>query len=261
MSGCGQGTQALGWPGGGCAVTGVDPSAALLGRFASAAAADGLSVELLEGRIEDLDTLFGGRRFDLVCAHGVLMYLADRRAAITQLARHVAGADGRLSFTVRNGHTLAMRPGLRGDWAGAIEAFDGTTYIDELGVDAHADRLEAITDDLSLRRHGAHRVVRCVDLQRCNHGRHRSRPRVPSSGHSSTPRTSQAAATPTAGWLRRLHVVAGRAVAAERSNPLELNPAPAVSTAPNEASRVRCHTSRSSACSCSRCSRAAATCR
>ena len=147
--GCGQGTQALRLARRGCAVTGVDPSAVLLGRFASAAAADGLAVELVEGRIEDLDTLLGERRFDLVCAHGVLMYIADRRAAITLLARRVARADGRLSFTVRNGHALAMRPGLRGDWAGAIEAFDGSTYINELGVDARADRLEDITDDLS----------------------------------------------------------------------------------------------------------------
>ena len=37
-------------------------------------------------------------------------------------------------------------------------------------------------------------------------------------------------------WMAsQLHVVAGRALTAERSNPLELNPAPAVSTAPNEA--------------------------
>ena len=46
--GYGQGTQALRLVRRGCAVTGVDPSAALLGRFGSDAAAEGLSVELVE---------------------------------------------------------------------------------------------------------------------------------------------------------------------------------------------------------------------
>jgi hypothetical protein len=39
--------------------------------------------------------------------------------------------------------------GPRGGWAGRIEAFDGSTYLNELGIDARADRLEDITDDLS----------------------------------------------------------------------------------------------------------------
>jgi S-adenosylmethionine-dependent methyltransferase len=46
--------------------------------------------------------------------------------------------------TFRNGHALAMRPGLRGDWAGALTAFDSTAYVNELGLAARADR----TDDI-----------------------------------------------------------------------------------------------------------------
>jgi len=45
-----------------------------------------------------------------------------------------------VSLTFRNGHALAMRPGLRGDWAGALAAFDATTYVNELGLPARAHR-------------------------------------------------------------------------------------------------------------------------
>jgi 2-polyprenyl-3-methyl-5-hydroxy-6-metoxy-1,4-benzoquinol methylase len=87
--GCGQGTQALGLAQQGCVVTGVDPSTSLLDRFASDASAASVSVELIEGRLEDLDALLGERQFDLVCAHGLLMYVDDRTAAIGQLARRI----------------------------------------------------------------------------------------------------------------------------------------------------------------------------
>ena len=114
MSGCGQGTQALRLARRGVCRHGRRPfPAALLGRFASACPPQtGAPWSSSKAASKTSTRCFGGRRFDLVCAHGVLMYLADRRAAITQLARRVAGADGRLSFTVRNGHAL-------GDAAGA----------------------------------------------------------------------------------------------------------------------------------------------
>src|SRR5580658_3887128 len=146
--GCGQGTQALRLARLGCQVTGVDRSPDLLDRFASAAAATGVSVELLEGELEALDRAVGDRRFDLVCAHGVLMYLRDRRGAIGALASRL-GPGGHLSFTFRNGHALAMRPGLRRDWAGAISAFGTATYSNELGLVATAHRLEDIESDLA----------------------------------------------------------------------------------------------------------------
>lgn len=139
--GCGQGTQALKLAARGCRVTGVDPSPDLLGRFATAAAAAGVEVELIEGRIGDLADRLGDRRFDLVCAHGVLMYLDDRADTVAALAARVAG-HGRLSVTVRNAHALAMRPGLRRDWPAAIAAFETNRYVNELGVSATADRLE-----------------------------------------------------------------------------------------------------------------------
>ena len=147
--GCGQGTQALRLALHGCAVTGVDPSSDLLARFAASAAAADAPVELLEGTLDDLDALLGSRLFDVVCTHGVLMYLDDRPGALARLSDRVSGTSGRLSITVRNGHALAMRPGLRGDWQGAIEAFRSGTYVNEIGVQARADRIEEVRGDLA----------------------------------------------------------------------------------------------------------------
>jgi S-adenosylmethionine-dependent methyltransferase len=147
--GCGQGTQALRLAAAGCRVTGFDRSPDLLARFAADAEAAGLAVELIEGSADELDGAFGHRRFDLVCAHGVLMYLDDRAAAIARLAARLDGTRSRLSLTFRNGDGLALRPGFRRDWAGALAAFDTDVYINELGVTARADRREDVTRELT----------------------------------------------------------------------------------------------------------------
>jgi S-adenosylmethionine-dependent methyltransferase len=128
-------------------VTGVDPSVELRDACARNAAAESVSIELIAGRIEELDDILHGKTFDLVCAHGLLMYLDDRAAAIATLAHRVA-ADGKLSITFRNGHALAMRPAMRRNWSAALNAFDTATYVNELGVEATADRLEDVTADL-----------------------------------------------------------------------------------------------------------------
>lgn len=146
--GCGQGTQALRLASHGCHVTGVDPSPELLYCFASGASAAGLDAELIEGRIEDLDELLPQRRFDVVCAHGLLLYVPDRRSAIAALASRLA-PQGRLSITFRNGHALALRPGLRRDWVGALASFERRDYVNEIGVAATADRLEHVEQDLA----------------------------------------------------------------------------------------------------------------
>jgi len=145
--GCGQGTQALRLAAGGCHVTGVDPSEELLQICADRASARDLRVELLHGHIEALDRVLAGRRFDLVCCHGVMMYLDHRARALTSLAARLA-RGGHLSVTFRNGHALALRPGLRGDWAGALSAFESKEYVNELGLPATADRIEDIDSAL-----------------------------------------------------------------------------------------------------------------
>lgn len=141
--GCGQGTQGLRLMLRGCSVTGVEPSSVLLARFRSAASVAGANPELLQGKLGNLDAMIAGRTFDAVCAHGLLMYLDDAGRAIAQLATLVA-PDGVLSVTFKNAHGLAMRPALRQDWAAAVAAFSETRYLNELGVDARAHRLEEV---------------------------------------------------------------------------------------------------------------------
>ena len=91
--GCGQGTQAIHLARAGCTVTGVEPSGDLRELCAASAEAAGASIELLAGSLEELPTLVGDRRYDLVCAHGVLMYLPDRRGAIRLLPRRCGPVD------------------------------------------------------------------------------------------------------------------------------------------------------------------------
>jgi S-adenosylmethionine-dependent methyltransferase len=141
--GCGQGTQALALAARGIAVTGLDPSRDLLAVLEHDAAERGCAVETIPGGIDDLHDLLSGRLFDLACAHGVLMYLPDAPAALATLAGRVR-PGGRVSFTVRNGDALALRPALRGDWPAALAAFDATTYVNELGARALAHRLDEV---------------------------------------------------------------------------------------------------------------------
>lgn len=138
--GCGQGTQAIALAASGVRVTAVDPSPELLGELRRAAGEHGVVVDAVPGGIEDLDALFAGQVFDLVCTHGLLMYLPDGFAALEQLTRR-ARPGGLVSFTVRNGDALAYRPGLRGQWEAALAAFETTRYVNDLGADARADRL------------------------------------------------------------------------------------------------------------------------
>lgn len=143
--GCGQGTQAIRLARRGCTVVGVDPSAELLGRLAADAQDAGVHVVTHQGRIDDIPTMLGHRTFGVVCAHGLLMYLDDPDVALATLAARLA-PTGLLSITFRNGAALAFRPGMRRRWQDALDAFDAHTYVNELGIDAHAHRLE----DMSL---------------------------------------------------------------------------------------------------------------
>ncbi|HLI00994.1 MAG TPA: methyltransferase domain-containing protein, partial [Acidimicrobiales bacterium] len=75
--GCGQGTQAIRLARRGFHVTGVDLSAELLdvARAAAAAEPDAVQQRLTWRRGDLLHDPAGGHRYDVVCCHGVLMYL------------------------------------------------------------------------------------------------------------------------------------------------------------------------------------------
>lgn len=137
--GCGQGTQAIALARRGLAVTGIDPAPDLLDRMCADAQEQRVQVRALQGDLAGLAEVIGGERFDLVCAHGLLMYLDDAYAGLAALAAR-ATPGGLVSFTVRNGDALAYRPGIRGDFAAALAAFESVGYRNELGVDAYAHR-------------------------------------------------------------------------------------------------------------------------
>ncbi|MFI2348931.1 class I SAM-dependent methyltransferase [Streptomyces sp. NPDC019443] len=150
--GMGQGTQALRLARAGHTVTGLESDAEML-----RAARESLTTEpagirervrLIEGDGRDTGVHFLPGSFDVVLCHGVLMYVQEPDAMLAGLARMLA-PGGLLSLLVRNGDALAMRPGLAGDWSGALTAFDSGTYTNRLGLAVRADRLDALTATLA----------------------------------------------------------------------------------------------------------------
>jgi S-adenosylmethionine-dependent methyltransferase len=138
--GCGQGTQALRLARAGHQVTGIDSSAELLDRCRDALAAEradvAARVRLICGAGERAADLVPGP-FDAVLCHGVLMYLEDEGPMLAALTS-VAAPGAVLSLLVRNGMATAMRDGLRGNWTAALAAFDSASYVNRLGLPAHA---------------------------------------------------------------------------------------------------------------------------
>ncbi len=136
--GCGQGTQVLALARAGLDVTGVDPSPQLLAIAAEALAAEPPEVQsrvhLVEGGFPALPATVGDD-FDVVCCHGVVMYLPDLDLAVTELAR-VTRPGGVVSALSRNRAGIALRAGLTGDWQGAIDGIDARHYRNRLGVEA-----------------------------------------------------------------------------------------------------------------------------
>ncbi|GAA2506004.1 methyltransferase domain-containing protein [Actinocorallia cavernae] len=150
--GIGQGTQALRLARLGHQVTGVeqDPVMVAAAREALAREPEGIRerVRLVQGDGRDTGVHFLPGSFDLVLCHGVLMYVTEPDPLVAGLARMLA-PGGLLSLLVRNGDALAMRPGLAGDPAGALAAFDTTAYTNRLGLNVRADRLTALTATLA----------------------------------------------------------------------------------------------------------------
>lgn len=150
--GMGQGTQALRLARAGHKVTGLeqDPKMLAVAREALSAEPEGIRerVRLIEGDGQDTGVHFLPGSFDVVLCHGVLMYVEEPDPLLAGLARMLA-PGGLLSLLVRNGDALAMRPGLAGDWAGALPAFDTVAYTNRLGLNVRADRLSALTATLA----------------------------------------------------------------------------------------------------------------
>jgi S-adenosylmethionine-dependent methyltransferase len=158
--GCGQGTQAIRLARSGYDVTAVDLSEELLA-LARATVEAGPDAGALRLRFEradllDLPAAYQGR-FDVVCCHGVLMYLPSLAAGLQALV-HAAGPGGIISVVTRNRAAIAMRAGMSGDWRQALAGFDSKYYRNRLGIDGvRADEPEEV--GRSLTGAGAERVA------------------------------------------------------------------------------------------------------
>ncbi|MFD9909622.1 class I SAM-dependent methyltransferase [Streptomyces sp. NPDC059063] len=150
--GMGHGVQALRLARAGHEVTGVERDADGLAaaRAAVAAQPEGIRsrMRIVEGDGRDTGVHFLPGSFDVVLCHGVLMYVEEPDALLAGLGR-VLAPGGLLSLVVRNADAMAMRPGLRGDWAGALAAFGTDTYRDRFGTEVRAHRLDAVTGALA----------------------------------------------------------------------------------------------------------------
>jgi S-adenosylmethionine-dependent methyltransferase len=160
----GQGAQALRLARAGHQVTGLEQDATLIAaaRRALSGEPEGIRerMRIMEGDGRDTGVHFPPGSFDVVLCHGVLMYAEEPDPLLAGLAR-VLAQGGLLSLLVRNADALAMRPGLNGDWAGALAAFDATARLprartdadgeapDRPGPDVRADRLDALTATLA----------------------------------------------------------------------------------------------------------------
>lgn len=135
--GCGQGTQAIRLARIGYRVVGWDPAETLLADASAALWAEPVEVqERVLLRQGDLDTVATALddQFDVVCCHGVVMYLPSLDEAVARLAA-AARPGGLVSLLTRNRAGIAMRAGMAGDWHGAMRGFDARRYTNRLGID------------------------------------------------------------------------------------------------------------------------------
>jgi S-adenosylmethionine-dependent methyltransferase len=137
-AGCGQGTQAIALARLGHHVVGLDVSDTLLETARGTAALEATEVrQRLDFVAGDLLAL-GDRhigRYDLVCCHGVAMYLPSLEGTVSALVR-ACRPRGIVSLLTRNRGGIAMRAGMRGEWSAALQGFDARSYDNRLGIEA-----------------------------------------------------------------------------------------------------------------------------
>ncbi|MFF0225624.1 class I SAM-dependent methyltransferase [Streptomyces sp. NPDC004629] len=161
--GMGRGARALRLARAGHQVTGVEQEPAMIStaRRTLTAEPEGIRerLRIVQGDGRDTGVHFLPGSFDVVLCHEVLMHVEEPDPLLAGLARMLA-PGGLLSLVVRNGDAQAMRPGLSGDWAAALAAFDAvprppsrgdadTGAADRPGPEVRADRLTALTATLA----------------------------------------------------------------------------------------------------------------
>ncbi len=104
----------------------------------------------MEADGEDAPAILGEGRFDGVLCHGVLMYLDDPAPLVDALGA-LARPAGIVSIVTKNRRTLAAGPAYRGDWTGALAAFDGERQVNGLGIETRGDDVDELSDELRAR--------------------------------------------------------------------------------------------------------------
>ncbi len=101
----------------------ADPSREMLGRaeraFAESRHGAGGSVATVRASIQDLEGELAGERFDVVCCHAVLEWLADPQGALGNLVDFL-GAQGHLSLMFYNRDAALLKRALEGDLSLAL---------------------------------------------------------------------------------------------------------------------------------------------
>ncbi|AFM17677.1 methylase involved in ubiquinone/menaquinone biosynthesis [Mycolicibacterium chubuense NBB4] len=132
-------------------VTLLDPSAAMLAkaeeRLHTLPREARRRVTLLHADGEHAAEAVGGRRFEVVLCHGVLMYLDSPDTMVGELCRCTA-EGGVVSILALNAKTMAVRPALERRWDDALAAFDADHEVGVLGVPTRADTVEHLTERL-----------------------------------------------------------------------------------------------------------------
>lgn len=146
--GGGGGQQAIRLARRGHDVTLVDPSSAMLAA-AEAALEDeppqtAARVRLVQATAQQAARVLEEARFQVVCCHGVLPYVADP-APVIQVLAGLAAPGAVVSLLFKNADALAMRPALEGRWADALAALDADGDIGGMQVPTRAHRREDIT--------------------------------------------------------------------------------------------------------------------
>lgn len=149
--GGGAGHQSLPLARAGYEVTLLDSSEAMLARARLRLDAEApevaARVELVHAAGEDAEAATGGRRFDAVCCHGVLMYQPHPEPLLGALCERLR-PGGVLSVMALNVKTLSVRPALEHRWADALAAFEATGETGVLGVATRGDSVEDLSQRL-----------------------------------------------------------------------------------------------------------------
>ncbi len=150
--GCGQGTQLVRLARAGYEVVGLDPSDQLLHMASESLKSEDdevrSRVQLRQGGIGEWRR--AGLDFDVVCCHGVVMYLPSLAEAVRALVA-ACRPGGLVSVLSKNRSNLALRAAMAGDWEGAVTAFDRRSYTNRLGVEgARSDDPEEVLAALSV---------------------------------------------------------------------------------------------------------------